>query len=105
MNSWTDTDRNFTDGKFGFLVQGSDEISVSDFKFTPQQPRRARATGHASGRAGSSKTREGGTPNLAKTGLKQLAPSPSPVRASGNGSALPVVFVGSAHPRRRGTTA
>jgi pimeloyl-ACP methyl ester carboxylesterase len=36
MNSWTDNDRNFTDGKFGFLVQGSDEISISDFKFTPQ---------------------------------------------------------------------
>ena len=36
MNSWTDSDRNFTDGKFGFLVQGADEIAVSDFKFTPQ---------------------------------------------------------------------
>jgi hypothetical protein len=36
MNSWTDNDRNFTDGKFGFLVQGADEIAVSDFKFTPQ---------------------------------------------------------------------
>ena len=36
MDSWTDTGRNFTDGKFGFLVQGDDEIAISDFKFTPK---------------------------------------------------------------------
>jgi pimeloyl-ACP methyl ester carboxylesterase len=36
VNSWTDSGRNFSDGKFGFLVQGSDEIAISDFKFTPQ---------------------------------------------------------------------
>jgi pimeloyl-ACP methyl ester carboxylesterase len=36
MNSWADSARNFTDGKFGFLMQGSDEIAISDFKFTPQ---------------------------------------------------------------------
>jgi len=36
MDSWTDTERNFSDGKFGFLVQGDDEIAISDFKFTPK---------------------------------------------------------------------
>jgi hypothetical protein len=36
MDSWTDNDRNFTDGKFGFLVQGDDEIAISDFKFMPK---------------------------------------------------------------------
>ncbi|HXP83483.1 MAG TPA: PEGA domain-containing protein [Bryobacteraceae bacterium] len=36
MDSWTDAERNFTDGKFGFLVQGDDEIAISDFKFTPK---------------------------------------------------------------------
>jgi hypothetical protein len=36
MDSWTDTGRNFTDGKFGFLVQGDDEIAISDFKFMPK---------------------------------------------------------------------
>ena len=36
LNSWTDNGRNFTEGKFGFLVQGSDEIAISDFKFTPE---------------------------------------------------------------------
>jgi len=36
MDSWTDTERNFTEGKFGFLVQGNDEIAISDFKFTPK---------------------------------------------------------------------
>jgi hypothetical protein len=36
MDSWTDADRNFTDGKFGFLVQGDDEIAISDFKFMPK---------------------------------------------------------------------
>lgn len=36
MDSWTDTERNFTDGKFGFLVQGDDEIAISDFKFMPK---------------------------------------------------------------------
>ena len=36
MDSWSDNDRNFSDGKFGFLVQGDDEIAVSDFKFMPK---------------------------------------------------------------------
>jgi hypothetical protein len=34
LDTWTKPDRNFADGKFGFLVQGNDEIGVSDFKFT-----------------------------------------------------------------------
>ena len=36
IDSWTEPGRNFTEGKFGFLVQGNDEIGVSDFKFTPR---------------------------------------------------------------------
>ncbi len=36
LDSWTDPGHNFPAGKFGFLVQGSDEIGISDFKFTPR---------------------------------------------------------------------
>ena len=35
LDAWTKPEHKFADGKFGFLVQGSDEIGVSDFKFTP----------------------------------------------------------------------
>ena len=35
LDTWTDADHKFADGKFGFLVQGNDEIGVSDFKFSP----------------------------------------------------------------------
>jgi hypothetical protein len=35
LDTWNKSDRNFADGKFGFLVQGNDEIGVSDFKFKP----------------------------------------------------------------------
>ena len=35
LDTWTKPEHNFADGKFGFLVQGNDEIGVSDFKFTP----------------------------------------------------------------------
>ncbi len=35
IDSWTDPAHKFADGKFGFDVQGNDEIGVSDFKFTP----------------------------------------------------------------------
>ena len=35
LDVWAEQGRNFTEGKFGFLVQGNDEIGVSDFKFTP----------------------------------------------------------------------
>jgi PEGA domain len=36
LDSWAETGRNFSEGKFGFLVQGSEEISLSDFKFQPK---------------------------------------------------------------------
>lgn len=35
LDTWTKPDHKFADGKFGFWVQGNDEIGVSDFKFTP----------------------------------------------------------------------
>ena len=35
LDTWTKPEHKFTDGKFGFDVQGNDEIGVSDFKFTP----------------------------------------------------------------------
>jgi hypothetical protein len=36
LDSWmTEAGRDFTQGKFGFLVQGNDEVGVSDFKFMP----------------------------------------------------------------------
>ena len=35
LDTWMNPAHKFADGKFGFLVQGSDEIGVSDFKFTP----------------------------------------------------------------------
>jgi hypothetical protein len=35
LDTWTRPEHKFTTGKFGFLVNGSDEIGVSDFKFTP----------------------------------------------------------------------
>ena len=35
LDDWTKPDRNFAEGKFGFLVQGNDEIGISDFQFTP----------------------------------------------------------------------
>jgi hypothetical protein len=35
LDTWTSPDHKFADGKFGFLVQGNDEIGVSDFKFSP----------------------------------------------------------------------
>ncbi len=36
LDSWNQSGRNFTDGKFGFLVQGSDEIAISNFRFAPR---------------------------------------------------------------------
>jgi hypothetical protein len=36
LDSWAETGRNFSEGKFGFLLQGNEEISLSDFKFTPK---------------------------------------------------------------------
>jgi hypothetical protein len=36
LDSWTEAGRIFSDGKFGFYIPGSDEIAISDFKFTPR---------------------------------------------------------------------
>lgn len=36
VDSWDEQDRDFTAGKFGFLVQGNEEIGLSDFKFMPR---------------------------------------------------------------------
>jgi PEGA domain len=36
LDSFSEPGRNFTKGKFGFLIQGNDEIAISDFKFTPK---------------------------------------------------------------------
>ena len=36
LDTWSEPGRNFTDGKFAFLVQGSDEIGLTDFKFAPR---------------------------------------------------------------------
>lgn len=36
LDSWAETGRNFSEGKFGFLLNGNEEISLSDFKFTPK---------------------------------------------------------------------
>ncbi len=36
LDTWAETGRDFTQGKFGFLVQGSDEIGITDFQFVPK---------------------------------------------------------------------
>jgi hypothetical protein len=36
LDSFAEPGRNFTAGKFGFLIQGNDEIGISDFTFTPK---------------------------------------------------------------------
>ena len=36
LDTWSETGRNFPEGKFAFLVQGSDEIGLTDFKFAPR---------------------------------------------------------------------
>jgi PEGA domain len=36
LDSWTEPGRIFSDGKFGFYIPGSDEISISDFTFRPK---------------------------------------------------------------------
>ncbi len=36
LDSFSEPGRDFTKGKFGFLIQGSDQIGISDFKFTPK---------------------------------------------------------------------
>jgi hypothetical protein len=36
LDTFVEPGRDFTQGKFGFLVQGNDEIAISDFKFVPK---------------------------------------------------------------------
>jgi len=36
LDSFAEPGRNFTAGKFGFLIQGADEIGISDFTFVPK---------------------------------------------------------------------
>jgi len=36
LDSFVEPGRDFTQGKFGFLIQGNDEIAISDFKFVPK---------------------------------------------------------------------
>ena len=36
LDTFTEPGRDFTQGKFGFLIQGNDEIAISDFKFQPK---------------------------------------------------------------------
>jgi hypothetical protein len=36
LDTWAETGRDFTQGKFAFLVQGSDEIGITDFQFKPR---------------------------------------------------------------------
>ncbi len=36
VDSWDDAGRDFTIGKFGFLVQGNDQIGLTDFTFMPR---------------------------------------------------------------------
>jgi PEGA domain-containing protein len=36
LDSWAEPGRNFSQGKFGFLVQGNDEIGLTEFKFQPK---------------------------------------------------------------------
>ncbi len=36
LDTFAEPARDFTQGKFGFLIQGNDEIAISDFKFLPK---------------------------------------------------------------------
>jgi hypothetical protein len=36
LDTWAETGRDFTQGKFGFLVQGNDEIGLADFQLAPK---------------------------------------------------------------------
>jgi hypothetical protein len=36
LDTWSEPGRNFTMGKFAFLIQGGDEIGLTDFKFVPR---------------------------------------------------------------------
>ena len=36
LDSWAEPGHNFSEGKFGFFIQGNDEIGLTDFKFQPK---------------------------------------------------------------------
>lgn len=36
LDSWAQPGRDFTQGKFGFWIQGSDEVGITDFSFVPK---------------------------------------------------------------------
>jgi len=36
LDTFTEPGRDYTQGKFGFLIQGNDEIAISDFQFVPR---------------------------------------------------------------------
>ncbi len=36
LDNFVEPGRDFTQGKFGFLIQGNEEIAISDFKFLPK---------------------------------------------------------------------
>jgi hypothetical protein len=36
LDTFAEPGRDYTQGKFGFLVQGNDEIAITDFKFQPR---------------------------------------------------------------------
>ena len=36
LDTFAEPGRDYTQGKFGFLIQGNDEIAISDFKFQPR---------------------------------------------------------------------
>jgi hypothetical protein len=36
LDSFAEPGRNFTAGKFGFMIQGNDEIGISEFTFSPK---------------------------------------------------------------------
>ena len=36
LDTFAEPGRDFTQGKFGFLIQGNDEIAISDFQFLPK---------------------------------------------------------------------
>lgn len=37
IDNWQDPSRNFGDGRFAFVVEGRDEIQITEFKFTPSR--------------------------------------------------------------------
>jgi len=46
LDTFVEQGRDFTQGKFGFLIQGNDEIAISDFKFLPPVTKHAALKRH-----------------------------------------------------------